>query len=169
MKLKQKEKKLKVKITKAKLESKKQLEKLMINYFREIDESKISIENKLVYPYLDLYWEEKSRKPFFINYQGENIGFLLINNWILNKEYNANYSIAEFYISPKYRRIGIGNRVVQEIFGRYKGKWEIRQISTNSTAVNFWRKCIDNYTKGNYKELNTKSNGILETLQLFET
>lgn len=141
----------------------------MLDYFQEIDPSKISSEKKLVYPYLDLYWKEALRKPFFIDYQDENIGFVLMNNWILNKAFDADYSIAEFYVSSNYRRIGIGSKIIQEIFARYKGKWEIRQSAQNLIAINFWRKCIDQYTKGNFKELKTELNGKVEVLQLFET
>jgi len=157
---------VKAKIVPIEQSEKGELEQLLFEYFQEIDPSKVVSESRreIDYPYLDLYWKEESRKPFFIEYDNENIGFVLINDWIVNKEYNAKYSVAEFYIKPKFRRNRIGHEIVQELLIRFKGKWEIRQSTNNLVAINFWRNCI-----GNYKELKVKSNEETEYVQNFES
>ncbi len=162
---------MKAQLTTIQLIDRKKLEALLIAYFKEIDTSKIKSESsiELDYPFLDLYWKDKNRQPFFIEYKDENIGFVLINDWIVNKEYNATYSIAEFYIKPSYRRNSIGNTIAQELFTRFKGKWEIRQSINNLIAIKFWRNCISRFTNGNYTELKIKVDSEIEYIQNFES
>jgi predicted acetyltransferase len=154
-----------------KLDHKKELEELLIEYFNEIDNSRVKGDstNELNYPFFDLYWKDEKRQPFFIEYNNKNIGFALINDWVLNKQFNAKYSIAEFYIKPEYRRSGIGSKIVQELFTRFKGKWEIKQSSTNLIAIDFWRNCIDRFSKSKYEESIIESDDTIEFIQNFET
>ncbi|MGB1207438.1 MAG: GNAT family N-acetyltransferase [Chitinophagales bacterium] len=143
-------------LKKIKREDKYLLEKMLVEYFREIEPSKI-IETekgeKLDYPYLDFYWLEKDRMPIFVSYNNENIGFVLINNWVICDSFKAEKSVAEFYIEPKYRRMGIGKKVAYELFKKYSSKWEIRQIATNTIAIHFWRNIIEAFTDGNFREI----------------
>lgn len=161
-----------IELSPIKNENKADLKKLLLEYFKEIDDSKV-VQTKsgeeLDYPFLDLYWKEVKRIPLNILYKDEKIGFILINSWTVCKEFNASKSIAEFYIKPKFRRKGIGRKVTQELFNKYKCKWEIRQSSTNDLAVKFWSAIIKEYTNGNFKEVENIEDDKIEFVQLFES
>jgi hypothetical protein len=55
------------------------------------------------YKYLDHYWTEKGRHPFFMMKSGKLVGFVLVReiNETVNKQ--QKFSIAEFFILRKYR------------------------------------------------------------------
>lgn len=97
--------------------------------------------------YIDLYWKEKERHPFILKCNGELAGFVLqrYNEMGMNE-------IAEFFILNKYRKLGAGTFMANEIFKKYKGKWEVRTLLKNKRAQDFWRKIIKNITNGNYEE-----------------
>ena len=163
---------MQIKTTFLQLEEKEHLKQMLFDYFNEIDASKIiETTNKrtLDYPYLNSYWTDKGRFPLKIEFDNKMVGFALINNWVINKEFNADHSIAEFYIKPTYRKKGIGKEVAYHLFHKFAGKWEIRQSSKNHIAVLFWRNIISEYTNGNYKETEHKTNDVIELIQLFES
>lgn len=97
--------------------------------------------------YIDLYWKEKERHPFILKCNGELAGFVLqrYNEMEMNE-------IAEFFVLNKYRKLGAGTFMANEIFKKYKGKWELRTLLKNKRAQDFWRKIIKNITNGNYEE-----------------
>jgi len=97
--------------------------------------------------YIDLYWKEKERNPFILKCNGELAGFVLqrYNEMEMNE-------IAEFFVLNKYRKLGAGTFMANEIFNKYKGKWEVRTLLKNKRAQDFWRKIIKNITNGNYEE-----------------
>ncbi len=153
-------------------EKKEDLKKMLLEYFKEIDDSKIvytKAGEEIEYPFLDLYWKETKRIPLNILWNNEIIGFILINDWIVYKEFEADKSIAELYIKPDFRRKGIGKKVTYKLFNKYKGKWEIRQSSTNYLAVKFWRSIIKEFTNGNFKEIENSTEDTIEFVQLFES
>ena len=121
----------------------------------EIDGDELDEFGLYGYKYLDLYWTEEKRIPFFIKADGKYTGFVLINAYHLGfHSANANTrSIAEFFVMRKYRRKGIGAYVAKTIFDHYPGPWEVRQTATNGVAQTFWRKVIGDYTNGQYKEV----------------
>lgn len=66
-----------MKITLTKIEDKQELKVMMLSYFKEVDHSKISIDNpaELNYPYFDLYQIEPNRIPFKIIVKNAVVGF----------------------------------------------------------------------------------------------
>ena len=42
--------------------------------------------------------------------------------------------------------------MANELFKKYKGKWEIRTLLRNKRAQEFWRKVVKNVSIGNYEE-----------------
>lgn len=61
--------------------------------------------------------------------------------------------VAEFFVMPNYRHHGIGEIMAIEIFNRYPGKWEVRQLYQAKKARQFWLKIVDGYTAGKFTEL----------------
>ena len=92
------------------------------------------------YPYLDAYWSEPGRYAFIIQRGGYSVGFALIRDPTSTK--SAVYQLAEFYIKPENRRLGIGRRAVRAILKRFPGQWELRVHTRNSAAVQFWESCL---------------------------
>src|SRR4051794_12409009 len=74
------------------------------------------------YPNLEDYWNQKGTKfPYAIKKDRKYIGFVLVKT--IKSEKNV-FSIAEFFIMKKYRRLGIGSAVAEHIFDLHKGQWE---------------------------------------------
>lgn len=62
------------------------------------------------------------------------------------------YEVSEFYVVPVFRSRRLGYLLAADCFQRYKGGWEVKQIAGADKAIEFWRKTIDRYTGGQYKE-----------------
>lgn len=106
------------------------------------------------YNYLDNYWTEKERHPFIIKVDGNLSGFILVKKYGVDATEPIDYSIAEFFILKKYRRRGVGRIAVFNIFNKFHGIWEVKELPENRKAHVFWRKVIGEYTSNNYKEFN---------------
>src|SRR5215510_950075 len=65
------------------------------------------------YDYLDCYWYDKNRYPFFIKVDNKIAGFIMINDYPELKRITLDYSISEFFILFKYRCNGIGRYCVK--------------------------------------------------------
>jgi predicted acetyltransferase len=139
---------------------KEQLGNLIKDYQREILNSGDVNE----YKYLDSYWEKSDRHPYFVKVDGKIVGFVLINSHNLIGKDAKN--IAEFYIEKEFRNKGIGGIAAIKSFELFPGKWEVRELSENTLASNFWRKVIGEYTHGNYSEIkldNDEWRGYIQT------
>jgi len=87
---------------------------MLLDYFKEIDNFKIvrtANGETIDYPFLESYWNEVGRLPLKVLYQDEWVGFVLVNEWVTVKEFNAKKSVAEFYVQKKFRRNGIGKAI----------------------------------------------------------
>ena len=101
---------------------------------------------------LDSYWTEPDRFPFLIYVNVRIAGFVLVNSYTCLVENIGAKSIAEFFIMRRYRRQGVGKKAAFDMFDKYPGKWEVRQIKANVTGREFWRSVIDEYTGGRFEE-----------------
>ena len=103
------------------------------------------------YPNLEEYWKEVDyRFPYIIKKDEKYVGFVLVR--VIGSEERSCFSIAEFFIMKKYRLQGIGKIITEEIFNMHKGKWEVYQMESNQPAHAFWKRVIDEYTKGQFTE-----------------
>jgi len=103
------------------------------------------------YRYLDHYWTEAGRYPFFVRVGGKLAGFVLVR--ILETGHSPTYSLAEFFILRKYRRQGIGQQAAHRAFDLLPGVWRVHQESGNLPAQAFWRKVIGHYTGDKFVEV----------------
>ncbi len=87
------------------------------------------------YRYLDHYWTEPDRHPFFIRVDGRLGGFALVRA-------GAPHDMAEFFVMRKYRRSGVGSAAARLVLERFPGAWEVRQLAENTGATTFWRSAI---------------------------
>jgi predicted acetyltransferase len=120
--------------------------------FSEFEGADIGPMGVYDYPYLDHYWVEPERHPFFVRVNENLAGFVLVAryNYLTGKK--DTWVIAEFFIMSKYRHQGIGEYVACHIFDHFPGAWQVGQIYENPAATQFWRKVISRYTHGSYEE-----------------
>lgn len=97
--------------------------------------------------YIELYWKEEKRHPYLLKYDNKIAGFVLMR---YNEE-NMN-EIAEFFVVNKYRHLGAGRFMANQMFNKYRGKWEIRTLLKNKQAQEFWRKVVLEASNNNYTE-----------------
>jgi predicted acetyltransferase len=64
----------------------------------------------------------------------------------------VDFRMAEFFISRPQRRLGVGRAAVPLILDRFAGRWEIVEYQHNPAAVDFWRRVVSQYTRGDYQE-----------------
>jgi predicted acetyltransferase len=50
--------------------------------------------------------------------------------------------MSEFFVMRKYRRGGVGTALAREVFARFPGEWQVRQMTSNPAATAFWRRAI---------------------------
>ncbi|MFS0556149.1 GNAT family N-acetyltransferase [Brevibacillus sp. 179-C9.3 HS] len=131
----------------------KQLLELYTYDFTEFEPFEVDEDGLFGYDYFDEYWTEPERHPFFVKINDKLAGFVLVRMLpSAEQETQSLYSIAEFFIMKRYRRLGIGKSVSHEIFQMFPGAWEVFQLENNLPAIGFWRSSIRDYTANHYQE-----------------
>jgi len=142
-------------LRKASKEDKTAIENLMQFYIYDFTEFiKYDVEDNGLfapYPHLEDYWREEINKfPYIIKKEDKYVGFVLVK--LIESEERSYFSIAEFFIMKKYRRLGIGKAIAVQLFDLHNGQWEVYQKDSNKPAQLFWKNVIKEYTKGRFKE-----------------
>ena len=57
----------------------------------------------------------------------------------------------------KYRRKGIGKLIAVQVFDKFPGKWEVIQHGNNEPSKTFWEEVIREYSRGNFRKENAKT------------
>ncbi|WP_148874048.1 GNAT family N-acetyltransferase [Serratia marcescens] len=89
------------------------------------------------YPFLPLYWREIGRYPYLILSDRQTAGFALVRRLD-----SATVEMAEFYIKPEWRRIGLGQRAARALFAQHPGGWSLAVSQDNPRGLAFWRSAI---------------------------
>jgi predicted acetyltransferase len=127
-----------VEITEADERDRGLLERLLELYcydFSVYDGSDVDARGLYGYPYLDRYWIDPDRHAFLVRVDGRVAGFALVRS-------GDPHDMAEFFVMRKYRRGGTGLHVARNVFARFPGNWQVRQLRTNEPAQSFWRRAI---------------------------
>lgn len=95
------------------------------------------------YSQFDSYWQEGDRHPFFITVDGKNAGLILVNRNNYVRMIHKTRSIAEFYIKPEYRRMGIGRAAAHLVTEGFGGWWQLMMHPKNAPSHVFWRGVFD--------------------------
>lgn len=129
-------------VTEATVSRRPVIKRLMIPYLRELS-AYIPAETSASddYPYLDTYWSEPGRTPYLLSWDGDTAGFALVNRWSPSGRC-TDWSMAEFFVRPNYRRQGIGAAAFHEIARLHPGIWEVPILAANKVAFAFWRKVL---------------------------
>ena len=86
---------------------------------------------------------------FLLRVDGQPGGFALVKRLSAAPR---THDMGEFFVARKYRRKGAGAYVAKAMFERYRGRWEVREMPTNTGAQAFWRRIIGDFTGGAYEE-----------------
>jgi predicted acetyltransferase len=95
----------------------------------------------LDYPYLPLYWTESGREAYWLEERGQRVGLALINRHALVRI--GAWSVAEFYVTPAWRRKGLGRQGACALFSMHPGWWEIKILPGHLTALSFWTTVLE--------------------------
>ena len=98
------------------------------------------------------WFADDSVHPLIILKDGKPAGFALVTRPLRNQRTIIDYRMADFFISLKARRLGIGRDAARLIFNRFAGMWEVTEFLFNKSAVRFWRVIITDYTQGKFNE-----------------
>lgn len=142
------------KIEKVKLENKTVLKNLTELYkydFSEFDPEDVNEHGLYEYMYVDHYFTEEGRFPFFIKVNKKYAGFALIRE--IEENDRTYYSMSEFFVMKKYRKNGVGKQAAIQLFCKFPGEWEVAEMEENTPAQAFWRKVISLYTNNEYREI----------------
>ena len=165
---------MKISIEKITIDEKEILRNLMEKYdyeFSQYEDMDVNNLGLYGYKYIDHYWTEENRYAYFIKVDCKLAGFILVNNHV-DTTIETKYSIAEFFVMYKYKKLGVGTYSINQILNKFKGKWQITYAQKNKPALNFWNKTINNYTKGNFQKIeNYKKydDGNIRDILIFET
>lgn len=119
------------------------------------------------YDYLDAYWNDSGRFPYFIKVDGKLAGFAMVSN-VPTTEVEIDFKMSEFFVIYQYRKTGVAGYCAKCIFDMHKGKWSISFHPNNVASKKFWLKIVEKYTSGNYKQI-TKEQENSPSILLFDT
>jgi predicted acetyltransferase len=111
------------------------------------------------------WFADDSSHPLLLLKNEQPIGFALVSRPPRNQRGAVDFRMAEFFILPNARRLGVGRDAAQLIFSRFSGSWEITEFLYNKPAVAFWRAVVTQFTGGKFRE--SISHG--EVRQLFNS
>ncbi len=112
---------------------------------RDVDENGL-----FGYEYLDCYFTEPNRFPYFIRVDGRIAGFALVSDYPEVPDRPTDFCLSEFFILYKYRKSGVGREAVRQILDCHRGRWQLKRHPHNMASVYFWNKVIADYTHGDY-------------------
>ncbi len=88
--------------------------------------------------YFDNYWDESNRFPYVLYKNHEPVGFALVHDISVNPK--ADWKLAEFFIMAPFRREGLGQFLIEQLFQKHQGLWELSVLKDNVPALQFWEK-----------------------------
>ena len=101
---------MKITLDPVSVDEKEILRNLMEKYdyeFSQYDNRDVNPLGLFGYDWLDCYWTEEGRYPFFIRVDGKLAGFVMVGNF-MEVFKDAQYCMSEFFVMYKYRRRGVG-------------------------------------------------------------
>ena len=158
-------------------EQKELLTNLMEKYFYEFAQwATITMDEQGLYgcdKMVDKYYQNENYLPYIIRVD-DKIAGLAVVLCIDSEDIDINFRIDEFFIIYDYRNKGVGQFIVNSIFDKHKGKWDLEYTTRNVPSAKFWPKVIGEYTSGKYKMIENCSNrpnsdGTFATVLEFES
>jgi predicted acetyltransferase len=145
-------------------EQKETLRNLLEKYlyeFSQYEKTEVDEAGLYGYKYLDNYWTEEKRFPFFIKVDGKLAGFFLVNDYPEEMS-GTDYCMSEFFVMYKYRGKGVGSFAARYAFEKFRGKWQLKYHPANAASAAFWNKTVSAFTGGKYKTLQGSAENAYE-------
>jgi predicted acetyltransferase len=117
---------------------------------------------------INALWQH-GRNVYLVKVDGQLAGFAFVCRHSSYLGDDETYLMDEFFIMRKYRRRGVGEHVARTLFDRFPGRWEVSEWPTNFGSHAFWRRVIDRYTDGRFREADLDTPRIRGLVQAFES
>lgn len=137
--------------------------------FSEVLEMHVDDDGRFADIDLTPYWVDDWRHPFLLRVGDKLAGFALISERSKITGTSGVFDMTEFFVLRRFRRQGVGRAAAFAAFDRFDGPWEVRQRVENPDATAFWRRAIDEYTRGSYEETRWHRPQWSEIVQRFST
>ncbi len=98
------------------------------------------------------WFADDSSHPLLLLKNEHPAGFALVSRPPRHLRNTVDFRMAEFYILPSARRLGVGRDAAHLIFSRFAGAWEVSEFLYNKPAVSFWRSVVSQFTGGRFRE-----------------
>jgi predicted acetyltransferase len=109
----------------------------------------LGADGRFGYSKLALYWSEPDRHfPFLIRCNSRVVGFALVTRGSPASDDPNVFDVAEFFVSRRYRRTGVGRRAAMLLWNSLPGSWIVRASEGVAGAVPFWRSVVAEFTNG---------------------
>ena len=146
-------------------EQKPLLEQIFQLYLKEYAEftGQKPVNGVYEYPWLDDYFVEPERFPFFILNNDQLAGLALVR---LRED--DIWEMSEFFVSPEHRRRDVGAEACKLLFQKSAGTWEIGEDQRNTKAIQFWRNIIEQYASSFEETAFTNPGDVPRIKQVFE-
>lgn len=135
--------------------------------FTEFEPEDIGEDGRFHWDEVERYGRDPGYDAWLLRVDGKPAGFALVDERPPAEDGIASHAIAEFFVLRAYRRCGFGETMARGIFERYPGHWRVAQISPNQPAIAFWRRVIDAYTGGNFRDFTLPMSSIDIQVQEF--
>jgi len=121
------------------------LYQLYVHDFTDFIAMELGRDGRFVYDPLPSYWTEPNRFPHFISADGQLVGFSLVKKGADFSGDSQIWDMAEFFVIRGARRRGIGYSAAVQTWERFPGPWEVRVMTTNEPALQFWKRAISRF------------------------
>jgi predicted acetyltransferase len=108
--------------------------------FSEFHDVELGADGRFVYKSLPFYWVEPGRHPFLVRIGGKLAGFALVQRGSQVSGDPTVWDMAEFFIIRGFRRRRAGTDVAHQVWRQFPGRWEIRVMESNQSALRFWER-----------------------------
>lgn len=99
------------------------------------------------------WWIRDRGEWIIIEVAGKPAGFAIVFDRQAPLPDGVDLELMDFYIAPKYRRKGVGQAAAKQIFDRRRGRWILYELAANIPALRFWHGFLEDYTGGNFENL----------------
>jgi predicted acetyltransferase len=127
-----------IKILAASEAKKSELREMLSAYLRELSQYG---DVDLGYRFFDSYWTDDNRWPYLIVKDESPVGFALVNTWSPSGK-GADFALAEFYVRPEFRGMGVGKRAFTSLLQKRFGIWKLSVMADNETGKAFWERAL---------------------------
>src|SRR2546422_2522533 len=100
---------------------------------------------------IESFWTDPRMTSFLVRVDSALAGFVLVRDGA-HFAGEGTRDISEFFILRRHRRRGVGTETARRVFDKFRGKWEVTQLTRNAEPQAFCPRVIASFTVGGYEE-----------------